>query len=102
MLNYTLRRLVQGLPQLVIISVVLFVLMQNMGDPIATLGGRIPVRQEEKERLRRMWGLDQPTLADALARQVEHPSFHRWMGSEDAREGPKAFAEKRPQQWKGR
>jgi crotonobetainyl-CoA hydratase len=49
-----------------------------------------------------MWGLDQPTLADALAKQVEHPSFHRWMQSEDAREGPKAFAEKRPQQWKGR
>ena len=49
-----------------------------------------------------MWGLDQPTLADALARQVEHPSFHRLMQSEDAREGPKAFAEKRSQQWKGR
>ena len=42
-----------------------------------------------------MWGLDQPTLADALANQVEHPSFRRWMASEDAREGPKAFAEKR-------
>jgi crotonobetainyl-CoA hydratase len=49
-----------------------------------------------------MWGLDQPTLVQALAQQVEHPAFQRWMASEDAREGPKAFAEKRPQRWKGR
>ncbi|MBV1686567.1 enoyl-CoA hydratase/isomerase family protein [Novosphingobium sp. G106] len=49
-----------------------------------------------------MWGLDQPTLADALTGQVERPAFHRWMASEDAREGPKAFAEKRKAEWKGR
>ena len=32
-----------------------------------------------------MWGLDQPTLADALAGQVEQPAFRRWLASEDAR-----------------
>lgn len=49
-----------------------------------------------------MWGLDQPTLADAISGQVDHPSFKRWMESDDAREGPKNFVEKKPQNWKGR
>jgi peptide/nickel transport system permease protein len=60
MTNYIIRRLLQAIPQLVIISIILFSLMQAFGDPIATLGGRIPPRPEDKERLRRQWGLDQP------------------------------------------
>jgi len=35
MTRYIIRRLLQAIPLLFIISVVLFVLMQNMGDPIA-------------------------------------------------------------------
>jgi enoyl-CoA hydratase/carnithine racemase len=49
-----------------------------------------------------MWGLDQPTLADALAGQVQHPLFETWRRAEDTAEGPKAFAEKRGAVWKGR
>ena len=48
-----------------------------------------------------MWGLDR-TLVDANAQQARHPSFQRWAHSQDAAEGPRNFAEKRPQQWKGR
>lgn len=66
MSNYVLRRLVQAIPQLVIISVVLFVLMQSFGDPIATLGARTPPRAEDRERLRRMMGLDQPLYVQYL------------------------------------
>jgi len=60
MTNYILRRLAQAVPQLFIISVILFALMQAFGDPIATLGGRVPPRPEDRERLRRQMGLDQP------------------------------------------
>ncbi len=60
MTNYILRRLAQAIPQLFIISIILFALMQAFGDPIATLGGRLPPRPEDRERLRRQWGLDKP------------------------------------------
>ncbi|GAB4570068.1 MAG: ABC transporter permease [Anaerolineae bacterium] len=60
--RYIIRRLLQAIPQLLLISVILFVLMQASGDPVATLGGRTPPRSEDKERLRREWGLDQPVL----------------------------------------
>ena len=58
--RYILRRLLQALPLLFILSVVLFVLMQNIGDPLATMGGRTVTRSEDRKRLSRQLGLDQP------------------------------------------
>src|SRR6185503_6775787 len=60
MFNYIIRRLVQAIPQLFLISLILFVLMQAFGDPIASLGVRTPPRPEDRARLRRQLGLDQP------------------------------------------
>ena len=48
-----------------------------------------------------LWGLDQPTLAEAIAGQAAHPAFAKWRGAEDTAEGPRAFAEKRKPVWKG-
>ncbi len=62
MFTYIVRRLLQAIPQLFIISLILFVLMQSIGDPLATLGARKPARPEDRERLRRQLGLDQPVL----------------------------------------
>ena len=47
-----------------------------------------------------MDSLDEPSLEAAI--RTEHPAEARMYASADAREGPKAFAEKRPPRWQGR
>lgn len=49
-----------------------------------------------------MRGLDEPSLADAIRSQESYPAFEQWRHAEDTVEGPRAFAEKRLPQWKGR
>ena len=66
MTRYIIRRLLQAIPLLFLISVILFVLMQNMGDPIATLGGRRATRPADRERLTRQLGLDKPMYMQYL------------------------------------
>lgn len=62
MTRYILRRLLQAIPLLFVISLVLFVMMQNMGDPLATMGGRTMTRSADRERLSRQLGLDKPVV----------------------------------------
>ena len=60
MTRYIIRRLLQAIPLLFFISVIIFFLMWQMGDPVATMGGRRATRPDDRERLRRQLGLDQP------------------------------------------
>ncbi|MBM3153151.1 MAG: hypothetical protein FJZ96_13275, partial [Chloroflexi bacterium] len=60
MIRYIVRRLLQAIPLLLIISIVVFALLQGSGDPLAMMGGRRTVRPEDRERLARILGLDQP------------------------------------------
>jgi enoyl-CoA hydratase/carnithine racemase len=47
-------------------------------------------------------GLDEPTLEAAIKGQSRYPAVAALFRSEDFVEGPLAFAQKRPPQWKGR
>jgi peptide/nickel transport system permease protein len=60
MFRYIIRRLLQAIPLMFIISVVLFGLLYNIGDPLAMMGGRNPTRSDDRQRLARQLGLDQP------------------------------------------
>jgi peptide/nickel transport system permease protein len=66
MTRYIIRRLLQAIPLLIIISILLFVLMRSTGDPIATMGGRRMMRPEDRERLSRLLGLDKPLYVQYL------------------------------------
>jgi len=60
MTRYIIRRILQGIPLLFLISILLFVLMDNIGDPLATMGGRQVTRTADRLRLTRQLGLDKP------------------------------------------
>ncbi len=60
MTRYIIHRLLQAIPTLLIISVILFTLMRTMGDPIATMGGRMITKSADRARLMRQLGLDKP------------------------------------------
>jgi peptide/nickel transport system permease protein len=62
MTKYVVRRLLQAIPLLLIISFALFVLANAMGDPLASFGGRRRIRSKDRERLTRQLGLDKPLV----------------------------------------
>ncbi len=62
MIRYIVQRILQAIPLLFVLSLVLFVLMKNVGDPLATMGGRRVTRAADRERLSRQLGLDQPVI----------------------------------------
>lgn len=66
MSQYIIRRVLQAIPLLFIISVILFVLLQNIGDPLATMGGRTVTRAADRVRLSRQLGLDQPVITQYI------------------------------------
>jgi peptide/nickel transport system permease protein len=66
MTRYIVRRLLEAIPLLLLVSIIIFVLLQASGDPLATLGGRKPPRSEDVARLRQALGLNQPIFVQYI------------------------------------
>src|SRR3954471_15845721 len=66
MLRYISRRVLQSIPLLFGVSVILFIMMTNVGDPVSTMGGRQRVSSSDRDRLVRQLGLDQPIYVQYL------------------------------------
>lgn len=49
-----------------------------------------------------MQGLTEPGIEAAMKAQPGYAAFQAWQASDDAREGPRAFAEKRAPKWSGK
>jgi ABC-type dipeptide/oligopeptide/nickel transport system permease component len=45
-----------------IVSLILFLLLYSIADPLTMMGGRNPTRPEDRARLARQLGLDQPIM----------------------------------------
>ncbi len=65
--RFIIRRVLQAIPLLFVISVIVFVLIMNMGDPLTSFAGRNGlVKGKDRERLIRQLGLDQPIYVQYL------------------------------------
>ncbi|MBC8171371.1 MAG: ABC transporter permease, partial [Anaerolineae bacterium] len=58
--RYLIRRVLQSIPLLMLITVLVFVLLKTAGDPLAYLANDPRVSEEDKVRLRRSLGLEDP------------------------------------------
>ena len=60
MARYVTRRLLESVVLLFIISIIVFTLVMNIGDPVATMGGREGLNTQDYLDIQRKLGLDQP------------------------------------------
>jgi peptide/nickel transport system permease protein len=71
MARYAARRLVEAVPLLLLVSIILFAMVQLTGDPLAAYTVDATLTGEDIARLRQHYGLDQPVPVQYL----------RWLGN---------------------
>ena len=71
MIAYIARRLIEAVPLLLLITLVLFIIIQMTGDPLAAYTVDSTLTGADIARLRALYGLDQPLPIQYL----------RWLGN---------------------
>jgi peptide/nickel transport system permease protein len=71
MARYAARRLIEAVPLLLLVSIILFAIIQLTGDPLAAYTVDATLTGEDIARLRQHYGLDQPVPVQYL----------RWLGN---------------------
>ncbi|HRE47007.1 MAG TPA: ABC transporter permease [Aggregatilineales bacterium] len=67
MVKFIVRRVIEAIPLLFIVSIILFVLINAVGDPLAVFGeARNKPNAQQREEIRRRLGLDQPIYMQYL------------------------------------
>ena len=66
MTRYIIRRILQAIPLLFIISVMIFVLLRNSGDPIAVMGVNGPHAQKTESGSPGCWDWINPCISNTL------------------------------------
>src|ERR1700736_1899603 len=68
MLNYTIRRLIQAIPLMILISIILFAILHQMpGGPLAPYMQNPHITAADVERLKHTFGLDRPGLVKSAS-----------------------------------
>ncbi len=71
--QFIIRRTLQAIPLLILISVLVFILLKNAGDPLAFMANQRDVSAADRAYLRRSLGLDDPI----------HLQFIHWLIGDD-------------------
>jgi peptide/nickel transport system permease protein len=75
--RYIIRRMLQAIPLLFFISVLLFILMNSLGDPLSIFAdSRRPLSGKQREELTRRLGLDQPVFPNQYVTWLVGNDWH--------------------------
>lgn len=92
MSHFIIRRLLQAIPLLILVTIIIYGLLKAVGDPLAHLANDPLVRAEDRAYLRRSLGLDDPVPLQFVHWLIGDDWYQRDLDFDDE---PETFGERR-------